>query len=138
MPWSEVYRTGCEIIDNDHMRLVDVYDHLLISLENRLPLHKLDNIITEFIRVVSEHSTLEHRIMSEIGYNSIDAHIADHERVMEAISSMISKFQKGNYTGALEIALLAGKWEATHVERYDRPLAVFVNETQKILIASCT
>jgi hemerythrin len=76
--------------------------------------------IDELSRYTRYHLSAEEQYMREMGFQEIDAHIAEHREFTHRIETLRTQFHGSNLEVARELIILLGEWLLRHVLKEDR------------------
>jgi len=121
VPWSDTYRTGIRLIDNDHRSLFSTVNALHEKIENKAPVAELRQVTGELLRYANEHFEREEQLMFQYGYPALSAHRKKHHDFIRMVYA-IRKIEHDN-PDRLDfdrlLAFLAG-WLKRHIMGEDR------------------
>ncbi|AGW13095.1 diguanylate cyclase [Megalodesulfovibrio gigas] len=87
--WRDGYSSGNKGIDEQHMFLVALANDILKVAFSKHDTEKLTQRISTLLLHVAQHFKYEEEILTEIGFPNVDAHIAEHERLLERCMSLM-------------------------------------------------
>ena len=119
---------GIESLDYEHQRLVGVMETICDNIESKQPSYMISDWFGELYAEVSAHFALEEALMSKKGYVSVEAHKADHERLLELIRSKMESFEKGMCVDCgMSLRTCLEMWYSKHAKEMDVELRNLAN-----------
>lgn len=96
--WDESYSVGVPLLDDQHK--------ILIGLINRLDRIEredgdLNAIMDKLDWYVREHFSLEESMLKDVGYASLEAHIAEHRDFEKWLRAAQSHMASGGFAGSI-------------------------------------
>jgi len=119
LEWKEEYATGIDDVDDEHKDLIDVINRLhelLLAEDAKLT---VPAFFARLIDGVSAHFALEERIMGESGYPDLEAHRADHERLLDEIRDLVDAFAQADEVDSVDLAMRLEPWFSQHFATHD-------------------
>jgi hemerythrin len=116
-------KTGIDGLDYEHRKLVEVMETLCDSFDRAESTREVSDLFGAFYAEASAHFALEESLMREKKYALLEAHKADHERLLDQIRTMMEAYEAGMCTDcgtSLRACLEA--WFAGHVANADAGL----------------
>ncbi|MBF0214464.1 MAG: hemerythrin domain-containing protein [Magnetococcales bacterium] len=121
--WLRFAVTGIEELDRQHQELLDRMNELKAILTTGAQQETIHQKLLELRQAFEDHFADEDQRMSSSGYGEMAAHVKAHRAFLEGplLKTITdSEGQVGYDLGALI------DWEASHISRFDRPLAEFL------------
>lgn len=119
--WLARYKTGDESVDTTQKKLFDLTNEFLASDD----LTVLRPVIVSLCKQAKAHFELEEALMRRVNYPEIDAHSAQHQRLLERLIGRSMDVGKGHMNKPA-IAALMQDWAEHHVPGEDVQLARFL------------
>ena len=135
--WQESLNTGIDIIDSQHLRIVEMINNLHVA-EKSGSRAAITEVIDEMVDYTLSHFAFEEELMEEAGYPFCAAHKRVHEVFARRVSEMRMRFEAGeDVVGELQGML--SRWLFNHIRNDDKAYAdqvkqhlnVFVREHQQ-------
>ena len=96
--WSEVLSVEVDEIDEDHHKLLDIFNILNHSLIDGEPPDYLAVVLEELINCTIWHFSHEERLMLKYDYEAIEEHKSMHQELIKSARELQHKIlQKCNY-----------------------------------------
>lgn len=90
--WQPEFEIGIPAIDHEHRALIKLINDLHDRLASDPPAEEIAGFLGEVHAGISAHFALEERTMRELAYDELDAHKADHERLLDEIRDIMDAF----------------------------------------------
>lgn len=131
--WSDLQTVGVKRFDEDHKHLIEIVDDLHRATQNlnagenaglgevKSALHRLENYI-------KYHCLSEEKAMAQSGYPGLEAHKAEHDKLVDMVAEMGVRF-RGSVSprDAEEIMDAMRDWVIQHVNVVDKQFTQFLN-----------
>jgi len=124
LPWCEANRLGVRRFDEEHARMAALIGHLhatmIVRRDKPLSLKVFERLILETRR----HFDGEEALMEELGYPALEAHSAEHARLITEAEEMARNYGLGHIS-ALALPEFLRKWLLHHIDTCDRAYTDF-------------
>ena len=125
--WSVSYSVNNEAMDGQHQRLFkavnDLYDSMNSATPDAPQALQCIKFLTEYTRT---HFADEESLMRDRNYSGLEAHRAEHERLLQQLREFERRIMAGTRESFVEddmIIFLLGDWLLDHVLSSDRGYA---------------
>jgi len=119
--WQEDLNTGVEVIDRQHMRIVEMLNHLHVA-QKSMERMAVAEVIDELVDYTMSHFAFEEELMEEAGYPFCAAHKRVHEVFIKRVSEYRMRFEAGeDITDDLRNML--SRWLFNHIRSDDKSYA---------------
>ena len=128
--WSDEYKVGIALIDNDHKSLFASFNRFLKQVavsETKSSISYGCDILESY---VSYHFRHEEEFMSAINYDGIDDHVALHHKLIDELMVAKADMLKNTITAA-QFCEFFRTWLINHVVVEDKKIADFVTASVK-------
>jgi hemerythrin len=131
--WSDRYRTGISLIDDQHKKLIDMTNALYMGcLEGGEPANVyFRKTVHEAVDYVRFHFTTEEKILERINYPETAAHKKEHENFIKEILLQVQAFQAGKKFVPHMFVRYLRDWILTHIAVSDNLYALYLTEMKK-------
>ena len=120
--WDDSLSVDVEEIDEDHRKLVDLFNVLSESVEEGASIEYIEAVLEELICFTVWHFKHEERLMIKYVYESCVEHKAEHDDLIESVREMQQKFSEAQKLLTNDdIEYLAG-WLTGHILGHDMKL----------------
>lgn len=115
--WSPELNTGIDVIDQQHMRIVDFINDLEAAqvLGDK---NKIKAVIDDCVNYTLSHFAFEESLQEEAGYQ----YCKPHKKVHELFARKVSEYQERINLGddvAEELHAMLARWLVNHIKRDD-------------------
>ncbi|HBK47655.1 MAG TPA: bacteriohemerythrin [Xanthomonadaceae bacterium] len=119
--WQDDLNTGIEVIDHQHMRIVEMINHLQIA-QKSMEKVAVAEVIDELIDYTMSHFAFEEELMEEAGYPFSHAHKRVHEIFGKRVNEYRMRFQAGEDVTD-ELRNMLARWLFNHIRGDDKAYA---------------
>ncbi|MDH5473956.1 MAG: bacteriohemerythrin [Gammaproteobacteria bacterium] len=126
--WDNALSVDVDEIDDDHRKLVELFNRLNHALENGDATNYVEAVLEELISCTIWHFRHEERLMLNYGYDGFEEHKAEHQSLIETANKMRNMFlQQGRQALSDEIEPLE-HWLTGHILSTDMELGSFLGK----------
>jgi len=127
LKWSDDYKTGIRVIDNDHKLLFELTEALGVCAERKEGFDRLGEIIDRLVNYAGEHFVREEQFMANCGFPDFDAHVEEHRRATEEIHAIRHLFRSNpERLDPMKVAEFFARWLAEHISHRDQRYVPYV------------
>ena len=122
--WQPSYSVGINLIDNQHMELIDLTNRLFrncVSGKGR-PINIFLETLHEAVNYVHYHFGTEEKIMERINYPEFREHKRQHTDFVKEVFSKVDEFNSGKYPNPLSFVYYLRDWVLHHIAVCDKKL----------------
>lgn len=124
--WDKSLSVDVEEIDEDHRRLVDLFNLLSHAVADSEADDYVEALLDELIACTLWHFRHEERLMVRYAYDGSALHKQEHKDLMTSVYELQRKFhQQSRQLGSDEIEYLA-EWLTGHIMGQDMRLGFFL------------
>ena len=124
--WQDDLNTGGEVIDRQHMRIVEMLNHLHVT-QKSMQRVAVGEVIDELIDYTLSHFAFEEELMEEAGYPFCAAHKRVHEVFTKRVAEYRMRFSAGEDVTD-ELKNMLSRWLFNHIRSDDRAYADSVKQ----------
>lgn len=121
---KEEFKTGIELIDNEHKMLFDIADRIYMLINNEFIIDKYDkivNLIEELKDYAAFHFKDEEAYMESINYKKMFTQKIDHENFIEKLNEIdLNKLDENQDKYILDLLEFVNQWLVTHILEKDK------------------
>ena len=119
--WQDDLNIGIDVIDHQHMRIVEMLNHLHVA---QMSLERLAvaEVIDELVDYTMSHFAFEEELMEEAGYPFSAAHKRVHEVFTKRVSEYRLRFEAGEDI-VDELRSMLSRWLFNHIRNDDKAYA---------------
>jgi hemerythrin-like metal-binding protein len=126
--WGDVLSVAVDEIDEDHRKLVNIFNILNHSVAEGESPDYLAAVLEELINCTVWHFSHEERLMLKYGYEGIEVHKAEHQELINSAKKLQQKIlQAGKPVSDEEIEFLE-RWLAEHILTTDMRLGSYLSQ----------
>jgi hemerythrin len=129
--WSSSLEIGVPDIDHDHRHLIDLLNGLNAIDRADHDQEGVWDLLSELERYTYFHLVREEALMRVLGYEFLDTHRADHERLFLDVKNRIEDHPGGNGEVA-QIMEFMQRWLLTHIAGSDNHLSTIVKRQRRL------
>lgn len=115
--WTTDLNTGIEVIDGQHMRLVEYINELGVAIQQHSR-ESVGTVLNELVDYTLSHFSFEESLQEESGYKNAKTHKAVHELFVKRLERYIEKHQAGEDV-AQQLHTMLSTWLIQHIKRDD-------------------
>ena len=133
--WNDSYSIGIKVIDDQHMKLIELTNKLFDSCLSGHERTKFDSIfldiIHEIIAYVSYHFGAEEKVMERSNYPEYKIHKQEHANFAKEILNKVEEFKLCKVNPSLSFVYYLKNWVFSHVAVSDRKLGTYLGEMKR-------
>jgi hemerythrin-like metal-binding protein len=124
--WDHVLSVGVDEVDDDHRKLVDLFNMLNHSVTEGDDPEYLAAILEELINCTAWHFSHEERLMLKHGYEGLAEHKEEHKELVKSAKELQQKIlQAGNLVAIEDIEFLE-RWLTEHILTTDMRMGSYL------------
>lgn len=124
--WSKRLSVDVQEIDEDHRRLVDLFNILNHAVVEGDTSDYIDAVLEELISCTVWHFRHEERLMLKYAYEGFEAHKIEHQELIESAKALQQKFHEvGKQLSSDDIEFL-DHWLTEHILTTDMELGAYL------------
>ena len=128
LTWDESLSVQIEEVDDDHRKLVDLFNMLNRSIMEGDAKNYIDAVLEELISCTVWHFRHEERLMIKHNYAGYIEHRDEHQDLIDSAKALQQKcFEEGRLISTEEIEFLE-RWLTGHILGIDMDLGTFLAE----------
>lgn len=129
LTWKDSYRLGIPSVDHEHKELIDLINQLHDDLGKAPSQERVITFLEEINAKISAHFALEEKVMRGLGYDELEAHKAEHERLLDAIRDIMERYEADGYVDLEgELSAHLKEWFEQHFATRDARLHEYLEE----------
>jgi hemerythrin-like metal-binding protein len=129
--WSKVLSVGFKAIDDDHKKLIAVFNRAHGAVEQPAKRKLVEEILTELIEYTNWHFDHEESLMEEYGYDRTEMHKLEHRELADNARILYTQYLAGDDTVPEVLLPFLRNWLTDHILRSDKRLGDFLNGYQR-------
>lgn len=120
--WDSTLSVQVAEIDDDHHKLVDLFNLLSEANENRESVEYIEAILSELVACTAWHFRHEERLMLKHVYKGLADHHREHEELLESAQQLLHKYHQEKALSDEDILFLE-HWLTGHILGADMEMA---------------
>ncbi len=131
LSWSGQYLIGNYLIDSEHQELFRlVNDFHSRWLEAGKP-HEIAKVLNRLIAYAENHFRHEETIMAEAAFPALEAHLKEHEAMIETIFKLQKSYEEGSLRLEMDTMKFVKSWLIQHILENDYRFRDFLASKKK-------
>ncbi|MBT3308566.1 MAG: hemerythrin family protein [Gammaproteobacteria bacterium] len=126
--WDQSLSVQVKEIDEDHRRLVELFNLLLHAVEEGDTTEYVEALLEELLSCTNWHFKHEERLMLKYSYAHADAHKREHRSLIESAKALQQKFIAGGRMISAEEIEFLEQWLTGHIFGADMEMGVYLGE----------
>ena len=126
--WDRTLSVDIPEIDEDHRRLMDLFNILLRSVEEGDAANYIEAVMDELISCTVWHFRHEERLMLKYGYEGLLDHKSEHDELIGSAKALQQKLLQGSKTVSGEDIEFLEHWLTGHILGSDMDLGSYLCE----------
>ena len=124
--WDSTLSVQVDEIDEDHRRLVELFNILKRSVLEGDDKNYIEAVIEELITCTIWHFRHEERLMLKYGYEDLAEHKAEHQELIDSAKALQQKFQQAETPVSDEDIVFIEHWLTGHILDADMKLGSYL------------
>ena len=129
--WDDSLNVDVEEINEDHRRLVDLFNILSHSVAEGDSAEYIEAVLEELINCTIWHFSHEERLMLLYKYEGLKEHKEEHGELIKSVRTLQKKFHKENKLLTNEDIDYLANWLTEHIVGYDMNLGFYLMGVMK-------
>ena len=126
LDWSDILSVGNDEIDDDHRKLVNLFNMLNHAVTEGVDPDYLEAILEELINLTVWHFSHEERLMVKYGYEGLADHRIEHQELIKSARELQQKILKAGKHVADEDIEFLERWLTEHILTTDMRLGTYL------------
>jgi hemerythrin len=126
--WDHVLSVGVDEIDDDHRRLVDIFNILNHSVMEGDAPEYLAAVLEELINCTAWHFSYEERLMLKYGYKDLEEHKIEHQELVNSARELQQKILQAGKLVVDEDLEYLERWLTAHILTDDMRLGSYLSQ----------
>jgi hemerythrin len=128
LAWSKILSVGVEEIDEDHRKLVNIFNILNHSVREGDSPDYLAATLEELINCTVWHFSHEERLMLKHRYGEIEEHKAEHQELIKSAKELQQEILRADKPVADEHIEFLERWLTEHILTADLRLGSYLSQ----------
>jgi len=126
--WSDVLSVAVDEIDEDHRKLVNIFNILNHSVAEGDNSDYLAAVLEELINCTVWHFSHEERLMLKYGYEGIAEHKAEHQELINSAKNLQQKILQADKSVSDQDIEFMERWLTGHILTADMKLGSYLSQ----------
>jgi hemerythrin len=126
--WSKILSVGVDEIDEDHRKLLNIFNILNHAVIDGEPPEYLAAILKELINCTVWHFSHEERLMLKHYFDGAEAHKAAHQELIKAARELQQTILQSDQPIAEEHLAFLERWLTEHILTADLRLGAYLSQ----------
>ena len=126
--WGEVLSIGVDEIDEDHRKLINIFNTLNHSLTEEESPEYLAAVLEELVNCTLWHFSHEERLMLKYGYEDMKEHRRTHQKLILGVKELQHKILQANKPIGDEDVVFLERWLTEHIFTDDMKLGAYLSQ----------
>ena len=126
--WSHILSVGVDEIDEDHRKLMGIFNILNHSVMEGASPQYLAAVLEELINCTVWHFSHEERLMLKYGYDELQEHKVQHQDLIKSAKDLQAEILQSDKPVAGEHVEFLEQWLTEHILTADMRLGSFLAE----------
>jgi len=125
--WSDDFLIGIKEIDYEHRCLIEDINKLHRELLEHIDMDRIEDTLGSIHARMQAHFALEEHVMVSHKYPDYPEHKAEHERLLDEYTELMTKFQGDPNPGGQEtLEDLLRQWIVDHILTSDKKMSLML------------
>jgi hemerythrin-like metal-binding protein len=120
--WSDQWKIGNTLIDNQHKRLVSLMNELNDAMVAGKGNDALEKILRALVTYTQTHFADEEKLMVRLNYKDYPRHLAIHREFTTTIKGFHEKYRSGNSHLTVQLLVTLKDWLVNHIKNEDQKI----------------
>ena len=126
--WDHTLSVQIQEIDEDHRRLVDLFNILNHAVAEEEAANYIEAIVEELINCTVWHFSHEERLMLKYGFAGLGEHKSEHQELIESAKALQNRLLQEGATPSGEDIEFLEHWLTGHILGADMELGTYLGE----------
>ena len=126
--WDNILSVGIDEIDDDHKKLIHIFNILNRALKDREPKDYLAATLDELINCTVWHFSHEERLMLKHRYHDLAEHKAEHQELIQGAQVLQREILQSETPFSEEHVQFLERWLTEHILTADGRLGSYLSQ----------
>lgn len=118
--WSPDYSVDVKAIDEQHQELIGILNQLFVVVSRPEPDTVIIETLDALLNFTKTHFALEEQLMQQANYGDLEAHKAEHRKLIDRLNQFRQKLEHKDEHLYFEILGFVKTWLKGHILDVDR------------------
>jgi|ERR1035437_546172 hemerythrin-like metal-binding protein len=128
LTWNHACTVGVRALDDQHGILMDTMNELRLALVRGAGREQVSEVLDRLIEFTRMHFSSEEQLLEQHGFPALQAHRAEHQRLLAQILQSAHRAQHGEEVQMRPLLAFLRDWYVAHIEGLDRQYGPWLNE----------
>ena len=128
LKWDDSLSVGVDEIDEDHERLINLFNLLIQAVVNQESLEYVDALLEGLISFSEAHFRHEERLMVRFNYDGLQDHKDEHLDLIDQVRDLQRRFHENKHQLSTDNIEYLREWLTGHIAGQDMRLGYFIAE----------
>ena len=128
LTWNHACTVGVRALDDQHGILMDTMNELRLALVRGAGREQVSEVLDRLIEFTRMHFSSEEQLLEQHGFPALQAHRAEHQRLLAQILQSAHRAQHGEEVQMRPLLAFLRHWYVAHIEGLDRQYGPWLNE----------
>jgi hemerythrin len=114
LTWNYASTVGVQAIDDQHGILMDALNELRLALLHGAECRQVRTMLSRVSDLMRLHVESEERLLATYGFPGLEAHRAEHQRLLGRLAQFNVRFEQRQVGSVYELVEYLRKWFTTH------------------------
>ena len=125
--WSKDLSVNVEIIDNQHLKLINMINDLNDAMLNKTGKAEVEKIIKSLVEYTEYHFKTEEDLFQEYSYSDSENHIKEHRTFVDKVLSFQQDMKNSKIGLSVFVMDFLSSWLKSHINGTDKKYTAFFN-----------
>ncbi len=130
--WKSEFSLGVPLVDNEHREMIDLVNQLHQKVKSQEQDAGIVDFLEDLYACAAKHFAHEELMMQSRRYSAFEHHQADHQRLLNELTSMMFEVQDGMLNNIEAMTERLYDWFCIHFKTHDAPLHRLVHSFIKL------
>ncbi|VAX06087.1 hypothetical protein MNBD_GAMMA26-911 [hydrothermal vent metagenome] len=126
--WKDSYNVGVDLIDEDHMKLMNLINKLKLACRYHTGECYEKQAMEELTEWTKTHFAREERLMQRHEYPGYADHKKLHDAMLTRVATSMKDYEERGHDALVDVAPLVRDWLLTHIRDVDQLYAVYLRD----------
>ena len=112
--WDDAYNSGIENIDSQHREILSTLNQLIMNPTISVKSEEFNDWVIRITDLSQKHFEDEESLLEMAGYDDLDAHKVEHEKIMYQISEVLMHSVNLDEHAPNELSKIIHDWFVSH------------------------
>jgi hemerythrin len=126
--WRDEYSVGIASIDDDHKRLLNLINQLQTAVHYQTGSRFEQEALDALVDYTRGHFRREEELMELHDYPDLEAHRAEHQRMIHRVEDMLERYRANPQSGLEQAVQYLKHWLIHHINGTDQAYSAYLRD----------